>query len=128
MIEIGDEKINLFEDKRGEWEYGFVEYAEKTAFGEKRIDIRRKAGSTIGDDWQMKWKEQWLSVYGVLRKLKETKAEDLPDDFLLLCCAVPGTVGFALNKQDHWRTHNARQQPASSGKASVSPMGAMAEA
>ena len=113
-------QINLFEDKQGDWEYGFVEYFEDTAFGEKRIDIRRKAGATIEDDWEMKWKGQWLSMTQVSQMLNNPETDDLPKDFLFLCCAVPGAVGGALDRQDQWRTHNARQEFASSGKASVS--------
>ena len=123
MIKIGDDKINLFEDKRGDWEYGFIEYPEITAFGEKHVDIRRKAGATIEDDVQMKWKDQWLSMHEQASILKNTNIDDLSEEFLFFCCAVSSAVSFALNQQDHWRTHNARQKPAASGKARVAPVG-----
>ena len=117
-----DKTINLFEDKRGEYEYGWEQFSEESEYTEKKVEIRRKAGSGIDDDWEFNWSGQWLSVDSMPWQYKEDFS-DMPDELLMLCFALVNNIEHELNVADNFVTHNSRQKFAGEGKASVSVIG-----
>ena len=116
-----DNNVNLFEDKRGEYEYGWVQFPEDTTYNEKKIEIRRKAGSGIDDNWEFLWNGEWWDIDKTERVYPTT--EDMPDELLCLCFALVDIVELEMNVADGFKTHNARQENKQTGKALLSFIG-----
>jgi len=101
-------EVNLFNDKRGDWDYGYVQFASDSYHKERRIEIRRKPNASIYDEAFMLIDGEWLSMDDI----PEESYVDMPTDKILLIIAVCSSVSSALDMADGWRTHNANQKMA----------------
>ena len=117
-----DKNINLFEDIRDDgYEYGWEDFPEDSRYKEKHIEIRRKVGSGLDDEWEFKWNGDWWTPERADEIYPDT--HEMPIELLSLCVALVNNVEFELNIADDFKTHNSRQKPVSSGKAQVSMIG-----
>ena len=111
-----DKNINLFEDVRDDgYEYGWEQFPEYTTYKEKHVEIRRKIGSGIDDDWEFKWNGEWWTEDRVEEVYPDVS--DLPDELLNLSFALVNNIEFEMDIADDFKTHNSRQIFASSGKS-----------
>ena len=113
-----DKDISLFEDVRDDGhEYGWEDFPPDSIYRKKRVEIRRKVGSGIDDDWEFWWNGEWWSD----DKMDEVypDMEKAPEELLCLYIAIGLNIEHELNVADKWRTHNARQKPDVSGTASM---------
>ena len=114
--------VNLFEDKRGDWEYGYVQFPDDGLSNSgKRVEIRRRTGAGLRDESFMLIDGEWQSM--CKPPDDDPNYENMSLETLYLTCAVCSAVSSALNVADNWKTHNSQQKIAGSGRAKLSMMG-----